>query len=149
MLTDDGVSGLKDYFSFDQDRKEKFDGLPWQLVCARLIINNSLFSKTRTFLKEQYLVNQSNYPDTMIEAIAMITLFGNDDISGRGNNKITNKIPEENVSINLTNCCSYCPYALLLLRTTMHYYYYALHYALPICTATTYYALLLPRDTFP
>ena len=108
VLTNDGVSGLKNYFSFDQDRKDEFDELARQLVCARLIINNSLSSKTRTFLKEQYISNQSNYPDTVIESIATITSFGNDDIIGRGNNKDTNKIPEAIVSIHLANCGDDC-----------------------------------------
>ena len=108
VLNDDGVSNLKDYFSFDRDRKIKFDELARQLVCARLIINNSLSSKTRTFLKEQYIVNQSYYPDNVIEAVAMITSFGNDDIIGRGNNKNTNKIPEAIVSIHLADCGDNC-----------------------------------------
>ena len=109
MLTDNGVSGLKNYFSFDQDRKDKFDGLARQLKCARLIINNSLSSKTRIFLKEQYIVNQSNYPDIVVEAVAMITSFCNDDIGGgRDNNRITNKIPEMIVSIHLADCGNDC-----------------------------------------
>ena len=109
VLTDDGISGLKDYFSFNQGRKDKYDVLARQLVCARLIINNSLSSKTRIFPKEQYVVNQSNYPDTVVEAVAMITSFGNDDTGGgRGNNKITNKIPEVIVSIHLADCGDDC-----------------------------------------
>ena len=95
VLSNDGSSDLKDYFSFDQSKKDKYDKLARQLVCARLIINNSLYSKTRIYLKEQYVVNQSNYPDTMVEAVAMITFCGNNDTSGgRGNNTNTNKIPK-------------------------------------------------------
>ena len=104
MLTDDGVSGLKDYFSFVQDRKDKFDGLARQLVCARLIINNSLSSKTRIYLKEQYVFNQSNYPNTVVRAVAMISSFGNDDTSGsRGNNNNTNMTPQGIVSVHLAD----------------------------------------------
>ena len=107
VLTDDGVSGLKDYF-FDQDRKDKFDELALQLVCTCLITNSSISSKTCTFLKEQYVVNQSNYSDTVIEAVAMITSFGNDDIIGRSNNKNTNKIPKAIVLIHLADCGENC-----------------------------------------
>ena len=109
VLTDDVISGLKDYFSFNQGRKDKYDVLARQLVCARLIISNSLSSKTRIFLKEQYIVNQYNYPDIVVEAVGMITSFGNDDIGGgRGNNKITNKIPKAIVSIYLADCGDDC-----------------------------------------
>ena len=38
----------------------------------------------------------------------MITSFGNDDITGRGNNKNTNKIPKAIVSIHLANCGNDC-----------------------------------------
>ena len=109
MLTDDGISGLKDYFYFNQGSKDKYDVLARQLICARLIINNSISSKTRKFLKEQYVVNQSNYPKTVVKAVAMITSFGNDDIGGgRGNNKIRNKIPKAIVSIHLADCGDGC-----------------------------------------
>ena len=75
-----------------------------QLVCACLIINNSLSSKTCIFFKEKYVVNQSNYPNTVVEAVVMITSFGNNDTGGgRGNNKFTNKIPEGIVFIHLAN----------------------------------------------
>ena len=74
-----------------------------------LIVNNCLSSETRSFLKEQYIVNQSNYANTVVEAVAMITSFGNDDTGGgRGNNKITDKIPEAIVSIHLANCGDDC-----------------------------------------
>ena len=80
-----------------------------QLVCARLIVSNSLSSKTRIFLKEQYVVNQSNYPDTVVEVVAMITSFGNNDKGGgRGNHNNTNKIPEAIVSIHLADCGDDC-----------------------------------------
>ena len=52
VLTDDGISSLKDYLSFNQGRKDKYDVLARQLIYARLIINNSIFSKTHIFLKE-------------------------------------------------------------------------------------------------
>ena len=111
MLSDDGISDLKDYFSFDQTKKDKYDTLARQLVCASLIINNSLSSKSRIYLKEQYVVNQSNYPDTVIETIAMITSFGNNDTGrGRGdnNNNNMNKPPEGIVSVHLANCGNNC-----------------------------------------
>ena len=109
VLNDGGLSDLKDYFSLDQDGKDKYDELARQLICARLIINNSLSAKTHTFLKEQYVVNQSNYPNNVIEAVAMITSFGNDDITGRGNNnKNTNKISKAIVSIHLADCGDDC-----------------------------------------
>ena len=45
VLNDDGISNLKDYFSFDQTKKDKYDTLARQLVCVCLIINNSLSSQ--------------------------------------------------------------------------------------------------------
>ena len=109
VFTDDGISGLKDYFSFNQGRKDRYDELARQLVCICLIINNSLSSNTRFFLKRQYVVNQSNYPNTVVEAVAIITSFGKDDTGGgRGNNKITNKILEAIVSIHLADCGDNC-----------------------------------------
>ena len=109
MLNDGALSDLTDYFSLNQAGKDKFDELSRQLVCARLIINNSLSAKTRTFLKEQYVVNQFNYHDNVIEAVAMITSFGNDDVTGKGNNnKNKNTIPEAIVSIHLADCGDDC-----------------------------------------
>ena len=85
-----------------------YDTLARQLVCARLIINNSLSLKTRTYLKEQYVVNQSNYPDTVVEPVAMITSFGNDDTNRDKGNINTNKLPEGIVPVHLANCCDDC-----------------------------------------
>ena len=55
-------------------------------------------------------MNQSNYPDTVVEAVAMITLFGNADSGGRGNNNNnnTNKTPKAIVSIHLAECGDDC-----------------------------------------
>ena len=108
MLCGDGISNLKDYFSFDQTKKDKYDTLARELVCARLIINNSLFSKTCIYLREQYVVNQSNFPDTVVEAVAMITLFGNDDTGREKGNNNTNKTPEGIISIHLANYGNNC-----------------------------------------
>ena len=104
VLGDDGLSSLKDYFNLGTDAKrEAYNEKARQLVCARLIINNSLSNKTRVFLREQYIVNHSNYPDTVVEAVAMITSFGNDSGGGKGgkNNNNTNKNPDAIVSIHL------------------------------------------------
>ena len=76
-----------------------------ELVYSCLIINNSQSSKTRKYLKEQYIVNQSNYPNTVVEVVAMVTSFGNDDDDAdrdRGN-KNTNKIPKAIISIQLAD----------------------------------------------
>ena len=104
VLSDDGLSSLTDYFNLGTDaERETYDEKARQLVCARLIINNSLSNKTRVFLQEQYVVNHSNYPDTVVEAVAMITSFGNDSGGGKGgkNNNNTNKNPDAIVSIHL------------------------------------------------
>ena len=45
VLSDDGFFDLKEKFSFDQTKKVEYDTFAWELVCARLIINNSLSSK--------------------------------------------------------------------------------------------------------
>ena len=113
VLSDDGLSGLTDYFSLGTDaEREMYDEKARQLVCARLIINNSLSNKTRVFLQEQYVVNHSNYPDTVVEAVAMITSFGNDSGGGKGgkNNNNTNKNPDAIVSIHLAEHGDDCSY---------------------------------------
>ena len=60
VLNVDGISDLVDYFALTQEQRDNYDELARQLICARLIVNNSLSSKTRIFLKEQFVVNQSN-----------------------------------------------------------------------------------------
>ena len=109
-LSDTGLFSLTDYFNLGTDAKrEMYDESAQQLVCARLIINNSLSNKTHIFLREQYVVNQWNYPGKVIEVVAMITSFGNDNVAGRGNsNKNANKTPEAIVSINLAECNNDC-----------------------------------------
>ena len=112
MLSDDGLSGgLADYCNLGtDDKREVYDVKARQLVCAQLISNSSLSNKTRIFLGEQYVVNQSNYLDTVVEAAAMITLFGNAySGGGRGNNNNnTNTTPEAIVSIYLVKCDDDC-----------------------------------------
>ena len=111
VLTDDGISDLIGYFALTQEQREDYDELARQLIFARLIITDSLSSKTRVFLKEQYIVNQSNYPDTVVNTVAMITSLGNGAVNGttngkgggRGNNNDANKNPEAIVSIHLAN----------------------------------------------
>ena len=73
-------------------KKYKYDTLARKLVCSCLIINNSLFSKTRIYLKEQYVINQSNYPNTVVEVVVIIISFGNYDADRDRGNKNTNKI---------------------------------------------------------
>ena len=107
VLNDDGLSGgLVDYYNLGtSDERKVYDEKVRQLVYARLIINTSLSNKTHIFLREKYVVNQSNYPDTVVEAVAMITSFGNADSGGRGNNNNnnTNKTPKAIVSIHLAD----------------------------------------------
>ena len=105
VLGDDGLSNLTDYFGLGTDtEREAYDKKARQLVCAWLIVNNSLSNKTHLFLREQFVVNHSNYPDTVAEAVAMITSFGNESGGGKGgktNNNNTNKNPDAIVSIHL------------------------------------------------
>ena len=107
-LCDYGISDLKDYFSFDQTKKDKYDTLASKLVCACLIINNSLSSKTCTYLKEQYVINQSKYSGTVVKAVAITTSFGNDDTGRDKGNNNTNKTPKGIVSIHLADCSDDC-----------------------------------------
>ena len=92
VMSDDGLSsGLVDYYNLGTDDKRKvYDEKAQQLVCAWLIINNSLSNKTCIFLREQHVLNQLNYPNNVIEAVAMITLFGNDNGGGKANNNNSN-----------------------------------------------------------
>ena len=45
VLSDDGFSDFKDFSSFDQTKKDKYDTLTRELMYSRLIIINSLSSK--------------------------------------------------------------------------------------------------------
>ena len=74
-LSDDGNHNLKDHFPFDQTNKNKYNKAAQELVVSSLIINNSLSSKTWSYLRGQYVVNQSNYPDTVVKAVTTITSF--------------------------------------------------------------------------
>ena len=113
VLNVDGITDLVGYFALTQGQRDDYNESARQLICARLIITNSLSSKTRNFLKEQFVVNQSNYPDTVVDAVAMITSFGNGSSNGKGggkgNSNDANKTPEAIVSIHLAddgNDCS-------------------------------------------
>ena len=74
VLSDDGLD-LPDYFALTKVEKESYDGKACDLVSSRIIIQNSTSSRTRTYLKEQCYVNQSNYPNTVVATIALITSF--------------------------------------------------------------------------
>ena len=105
-LSDDGNHSLQDFFSLDQAKKNKYGKTARELVSSRLIINNNLCTKTCTYLRDQYVVNQSNYPDTVVDIVAMIASFGTDE--GDGSNKNTNEISEKIVSIHLANYGNKC-----------------------------------------
>ena len=82
----------------------------------RLIINNSLSLRIRTYLKEQYIVNHPTYPNTVVEAVAMITSFRNDDGDRDRGNKNTNKIPQAIVSIHLANVAITVPNQMMTVQ---------------------------------
>ena len=87
MLKSDDIPDLVGYSTLTQEKREEYDELAWQLICARLIVADSLSVKTRVFLKEQCVVNQNNYPDTVVNAVAMIMSFGNGAVNGTNNGK--------------------------------------------------------------
>ena len=64
--------------------------------------------KTQKYLKEKHVINQSNYSDTVVKAVAMIISFGNDDVDRDRDNKNTNEIPKAIVSIHLADCGDDC-----------------------------------------
>ena len=107
VLSNNDFSDLKDYFSFDQAKKDKYDTLARELVCSRLKIINSLSSKTHIYFKEQYVVNQSNYANTVVKAVAMINSFGNECEDRDRGNKNTNTIPEAIVPDNDVSVVSF------------------------------------------
>ena len=110
VLKRDGIRDLIGYSTLTAEKRVEYDELAQQLICARLIVNNSLSEKTRIFLKEQFVVNQNNYPDVVVNTVAMITAFGHGHVSGPnnnkggggGNNNDASKTPEAIVSIHLT-----------------------------------------------
>ena len=109
VLKADGILDLTGYAALTVELREDYNERARQLICARFIVSNSLSEKTRIFLREQFVVNQNNYPDTVVDAVAMITAFGhgrargpnNDKGGGGGNNNDTSKTPETIVSIHL------------------------------------------------
>ena len=102
MLSDDGLD-LPGYFKLTKVEKESYDGKARNLVLSRIITQSRTSSRTRTYLKEQYYVNQANYPSTVVETIALITSFGpNSGRSGGGGGGEKNaEEPEAVVSIHL------------------------------------------------
>ena len=78
VLVDNGNLTLRNYYSFDQTKTDEYDTTARELVAFCLVIRNSLSSRTRLYLKDQYVVNQSNYPDIVVTAVLMITSFGTD-----------------------------------------------------------------------
>ena len=87
------------FYFFDQAKKDKYDKLASELMCYCHIINNSQSIKTRKYLREEYIVNQSNYLDIVVETVAMITLFGNDNVDRDKGNTNMNKVLEVIASI--------------------------------------------------
>ena len=105
VLSNGGNLIFKDYHSLYKAGKDKYDIAARKLVVSRLIISNSLSSRTCTYLKDQYVMNQLNYPDTVIATVAMITSFGSD--IGDGGNKTTNDT-DAIISIHLADYSSKC-----------------------------------------
>ena len=92
VLSDDENFILKD-FSSDQTNTNKYDKAAQERVAFRLIINNSLSSKSCPYIKDKLVVNQSNYSNTVVKAVTIITLFRSD--VGDGGNNNTHKIPKK------------------------------------------------------
>ena len=104
VLLDDGLD-LQGYFKLTKVEKESYDDKSRDLVSLRIIIQNSTSSRTRTYLKEQYYVNQVNYLDMVVKMIALITSFGsnsgrNGGGGGGGEDKNTEE-PDAVVAIHL------------------------------------------------
>ena len=76
-----------------QARKDKYDTAAHKLVASCLIIRNSLSSRTYTYFKDQCVLNQSNYSDTVIAVFVMITSFVLD--IDNGGNKTTDGNTDE------------------------------------------------------
>ena len=100
-----GIAPSKLIF-FDQTNQNKYNNVAHELVASSLIIKNSLSSKTRSYLKYQYVVNQSNYSNTVVAAVAMIASFGSD--GGDKLNKTMNETTEGIVSIHLADYVNKC-----------------------------------------
>ena len=91
VLSNKGNLTLKNYHTLDQSGKDKYNTAARELIVSCLIIKNSISTRVQTYLKDQYVMNQSNHPDKVITIVAMITLFGIDFgpiASGDGGNTI-------------------------------------------------------------
>ena len=73
VQVNDGNLTLKNYHTLDQSGKDKYDTVARELVVSCLIIENSLPTHASMYLRDQYFVNQSNYSDTVIMVVVMIT----------------------------------------------------------------------------
>ena len=93
VLRDDRGLNLTNSHTFVQSRKEKYDTLAQRLIASCLIVKNSTSSLAHTYLKEQYYVNQTNYPDRVIMTVAFITSFGENSTrtGGGGGSKDTER----------------------------------------------------------
>ena len=92
VLCDDGSLTFATYHGLDHSKKDLYDNLACKFVASCLIIKNSLSKHAHTYLNEQYYVNQTNYPNTMITEVVLITSFGwNSGSVGGGGDKDINK----------------------------------------------------------
>ena len=85
VLRDNGGLTLANYHILDRSGENKYYSLARKLVASRFTVKNNQSSRARTYLKDQYFLNQANCLDKIIEAVTMIISFGkNSGSSGSG-----------------------------------------------------------------
>ena len=92
VLVNDGNLTLTNCYTLDQSGDDKYDTVASELIVPQLIIENSPCTQPWTYLRNQYFVKPSNYPDIVITAAAMITSFWIDFgpmVNGNGGDKNT------------------------------------------------------------
>ena len=111
VLANDGNLTLTNYHTRNQSGNDEYDTVASELIVPCLIIDNSPWTQALMYLRDQYFVNQSNYPNTVITASTMITSFGIDFVpmvngdKGDKNTNNTNTIVSIH-SADYSNDCS-------------------------------------------
>ena len=93
VLFNDGNLTFTNYHNLDQSGNDEYDTVASELFVPHLIIKNSPSTQASMYLRNQYFVNQSNYPNTVITASNIIASLGIDFVpmvNGNGEDKNTN-----------------------------------------------------------
>ena len=75
VLTNNSLNLTTYQTTMVQVDKDKCKDLACKLIASRFIVKNCTSSCARTYLKENYFVNEKNYPLTIVATVALIVFF--------------------------------------------------------------------------